>query len=361
MNQTQFISQFDGHQLPCQVNYFPSTRYMGSKRKLLPLLFQVFSELEFKTVLDPFCGTGVVAYLLKCMGKHVTASDVLLSNSIGAQALVQNSTITLGDRISDILNGLPDSSSPAGFVEQTFDGLFFEPAENRFIDQVLDRIRTLGNVQQGIALWSLFQACLIKRPYNLFHRANLYMRTREVKRSFGNKVTWDTPFNIHMKRFAAMADKAIFDSGTGCRALCGNVEDVAVEQYDLVYLDPPYMSSKGVGLDYLDYYHFLEGLCSPECWGKRILHRYKHKPLTGKGENPWCRKDTIREVFEKTIGQFSDSTLVISYRSDGIPSVDEIASMLAREKKKVTILDCGQYIYALSKNRLSREILLIGQ
>jgi len=30
--------------------------------------------------------------------------------------------------------------------------------------------------------------------------------------------------------------------------------------YDLAYIDPPYISAQGVGVDYLEFYHFLEGL-----------------------------------------------------------------------------------------------------
>jgi hypothetical protein len=43
--------------------------------------------------------------------------------------------------------------------------------------------------KRAIAYSALCQACLAKRPYNLFHRANLYMRTQDVERSFGNKTT----------------------------------------------------------------------------------------------------------------------------------------------------------------------------
>ena len=37
--------------------------------------------------------------------------------------------------------------------------------------------------KQALAYFALFQSCIIKRPYNLFHRKNLYVRTKEMKRS----------------------------------------------------------------------------------------------------------------------------------------------------------------------------------
>src|SRR5262245_27477143 len=41
---------------PVQVGYFPELRYMGSKRRLLPWIYEVLASLEFETALDPFSG-----------------------------------------------------------------------------------------------------------------------------------------------------------------------------------------------------------------------------------------------------------------------------------------------------------------
>jgi adenine-specific DNA-methyltransferase len=339
---------------------FPKTRYLGSKRKLLGLLAGVFDSISFESALDPFSGTGAAAYLLKTMGKKVTASDVLESNAVAARALVENSGTLLGGEVDALVDGLPISNAPAGFVEQTFDGIFFEREENRFIDGVLPRIAKLKDAKKDLALFALFQACLAKRPYNLFHRANLSMRRRDVERSFGNKTTWDCPFGDLIRRFAGQADKAVFDSGRECRTFKADVLEIDPTGFDLVYLDPPYVSARGVGVDYLDYYHFLEGLSNPKAWPNRILHRYKHKTIQGRGQSPWCSPERIRGAFEKAIERFSRSTLVVSYRSDGIPSIEEIAAWLKKAGKRVKIVDAGKYTYALSRNRRSREAVLIG-
>jgi SAM-dependent methyltransferase/16S rRNA G966 N2-methylase RsmD len=219
---------------------FPSTRYLGSKRKLLGLLAEVFGGLEFETALDPFCGSGAVAYLLKCLGKSVDASDALESNAASARALVANDTVTLGEVTTELVEGLPRTQDPTGFVEQTFDEVFFEREENRFIDQILPRIRALDPTRRDLALHALGQACLAKRPYNLFHRANLAMRRREVSRSFGNKTTWDTPFQALVSRFAAEADGAVFSGRNRCSARRADIAEVDLAARDLIYLDPPY-------------------------------------------------------------------------------------------------------------------------
>jgi adenine-specific DNA methylase len=334
---------------------------MGSKRKLLGFLERVFSHIEFDTVLDPFSGTGAVSYLLKTMGKKVTSSDILESSTVCTRALIENSSVTLEDEVETLLAGLPQREAPSGFIEKTFDGIFFETDENRFLDGILPRIGNLPEVKKELALYALFQACLAKRPYNLFHRANLSMRQKKVHRTFGNKTTWERPFEVLIRRYATEASNAVFDSGRACKALCADALSLDPAPYDLVYFDTPYISSKGTGVDYLDYYHFMEGLTSPDDWAGRILHRYKHKPLVGKGQNPWCDPKRIQDVFESTIKHFSNSVIVISYRSDGIPSIDTISSYLVRAGKQVKFFDSGPYTYVLSRNHGSKEVILVGQ
>lgn len=341
---------------------FPNTRYLGSKRKLMPFLQYAFERLEFDRALDPFSGTASVAYLLKTMGKNVTAADNLQANFIAARALIQNNSVRLGTRVDALIADLPEDGDSPGFVESTFEGIFFERMENRFIDRVLPRAHALTGYRRDLALYALFQACLAKRPYNLFHRANLNMRKRNVPRSFGNKKTWDTPFSTLMKRYSTATDAAVCTCHPGqqCVALCSDVLDLDPSRYDFVYLDPPYISAKGAGVDYLDYYHFLEGLASPSNWGDRILHRYKHKPLSGRGKSPWCDPKRVGNEFEKVIRHYRETEFAISYRSDGIPSPDEICSFLKKAGKRVHVLDGGKYTYALSRNRRSREILFLG-
>jgi adenine-specific DNA-methyltransferase len=340
---------------------FPRTRYLGSKYKLLGLLEEVFSRIEFEAALDPFSGTGAVAYLLKQMGARVTASDVMAFNVAAARALVENPQVRLAGGIDALLYAVARDTGTRGFVERRFDGIFFYRKENRFIDHFLHAIAGLAGYERDIALFALGQACLIKRPYNLFHRANLAMRSRDVERSFGNKTTWDKPFDGLVRQFAREADSAVFDSGKPCRAIRSDVLAVDPVGFDLVYLDPPYISCKGMPVDYLDYYHFLEGLAEPETWPARILTRYKHKPLQGRGESPWCDPRRIAGVFEAAIRRFAESAIVISYRSDGIPSIDDLTRCLERAGKRVTVVDAGQYTYALSRNKRSREVVLVGQ
>ncbi len=68
--------------MPLSIDFtkFPSTRFQGSKRKIIPWIFNVIKDLKFNTVLDGFGGTASVSYLFKKMGKAVTYNDNLKFN-----------------------------------------------------------------------------------------------------------------------------------------------------------------------------------------------------------------------------------------------------------------------------------------
>jgi len=211
--------------------------------------------------------------------------------------------------------------------------------------------------KRSLAYFALFQTSIIKRPFNLFHRKNLYLRFSEVKRNFGNKTTWDTPFEVHFRQFVAEANQAVFSNGKESKALNSDAFDVRGE-FDLVYIDTPYISRKGVGVDYLGFYHFLEGLANYENWPQMIDHSTKHKRLK-RIPSPWSDKNEILPAFDRLFRKFKDSILVVSYRADGIPSIEEISSLLKKYKSSVEQMRCENYKYVLSTND-SQEVLLIG-
>jgi len=345
--------------LPDLTAEFPSTRYQGSKAKLVDWIWAQIADLNFQTCLDAFGGTGSVAYKLKREGKQVTYNDVLRFNYYAGLALVGNNSIRLGpDEIDWILRRHEGIVYPR-FVHDTFHDIYFTDEENAWIDQTITNIRQLADpYKSALAFFALCQACTIKRPYNLFHRKNLYLRFAEVERSFGNKTTWDRPFAEWFRVFAGEASRAVFDNGQPNRALNLDAIDVPGE-YDLVYIDTPYISRRGVAVDYLAFYHFLEGLTMYDEWARHVDWRSKHRRLRLQGSN-WTDRKRIHSAFDRLFQRYRESILVVSYRSDGIPSEAELVSILGRYKASVHVEHFGQYKYVLSTNAESKEILLIG-
>jgi len=342
-----------------QENYsFPSTRYQGSKRKLTHWIWQNVKDLQFDSVLDVFGGTGVVSHLFKNKGKAVTYNDYLAFNHNIGLALIENSSETLSlEHINELFQFDNQYHCP-DFIESNFQDIYYPKDENRFLDRIIYRIdqQFTSPYKKAIARFALFQACIIKRPYNLFHRANLYMRTAEVKRSFGNKKTWDTPFEVHMRQFISEANQAIFDNGQQNQSIQFDALQTP-KGFDLVYIDPPYINGKGTGVDYRDFYHFLEGMMDYNNWQNNIDHKSKHRRL--KRENtPWTNANDITSAFESLIQHHRESILVVSYRDDGIPSKEVLIQLLKMHKDMV--IEAKYPIqYALS-NKKSKELLLIA-
>ncbi len=338
---------------------FPSTRFQGSKTKLCGWIWDNIKDLEFETCLDAFAGTGSLAYRLKQAGKQVTYNDLLRFNYHIGRALIENSdTLLPAHEIEWLLERQPDITYPS-FIADTFSEIYFTDEENAWLDQTITNIRQLDDpYKAALAFFALGQACIIKRPFNLFHRKNLYIRFGEVERSFGNKTTWDKPFENWFRVFIAEANQAVFDNGKKNYALNKDACTVPGE-YDLVYIDTPYISKRGGGVDYLDFYHFLEGLTMYDEWPDHIDYSSKHLRFKRR-QNEWTNKKQIYAAFDRLFNQFRKSILVVSYRSDGIPSETELVSLLMKYKKNVQVKHYGQYQYVLSKNSKSEELLLIS-
>lgn len=343
---------------------FPTTRYQGSKYKLIKWIRSTLDEnnLHYQTVLDGFGGSASVAYMFKKMGKSVVYNDILKFNSLIGKALIENSdTVISKEDLENILTKNKNIEYPT-FIFDNFHDIYYTDEENKWLDMVITNIRNIENdKKQAIAYFALFQACIIKRPYNLFHRKNLYIRTRtDVKRSFGNKKTWDTSFEVHFKKFIDEANSAIFDNKANNYALNCDIFDIE-NQFDLVYLDPPYISSKGSGTDYLEFYHFLEGIMDYDNWANKLELKTKNKRLK---KNPsisnWAKKDIIKEYFKQVIEKYKDSIIVISYREDGIPTIPEIEKILKDYGKIIIETKSKDYQYALSNSKTS-EMLIIGK
>ena len=341
------------------VSKFPTTRYQGSKLKYVDWIWNCIKDLEFHSVLDAFGGTSVVAYKMKKNNKSVTYNDILLFNHIIGKALIENDSEKIDSKDLDFILTKQKNIDYPNFIATTFNDVYYTDEENKWLDMVVTNIRLIPNeYKKAIAFFALFQSCIIKRPYNLFHRKNLYIRFQEVKRSFGNKVTWDTPFETHFKNFIQEANDAVFSN---CQENISINKDILSikNNFDLVYIDSPYISENGVGLDYLDFYHFLEGIMNYDDWAEMIDPKSKHKRLILK-KSDWSKKDKIEFAFESLIEQFKDSILVISYRSDGIPSIEKIKDILILKGKKITVHESNEMKYVLS-NKKSSEILIVAE
>lgn len=327
---------------------FPSTRYQGSKRRILSWIKECLDDVEFNTALDVFGGTGAVSYLLKIMDKEVTFNDIMLCNATSARAIVRNSSITLPEKW---LEEVEAADPQNGVVAEKYGGIFFTEEENKEIDKIANCIfsnpnTVLKGAQRDIALHALFQTLLMKRPFNLFHRANLDIRLKECDRNFGNKTTWEKPIMDLMLKNLKEANNAVFSNGK--RHHVHSKDALHLDKnYDLVYIDPPYCSKNGICADYQNYYSFLDGLCNYGDWKENIDTTKKNLPLLKKTSS--FTGITFEEDLKKLLSKYSKSVVVMSYKSPGKPTIDELIALLSSNHENPEHY-VKPFSYALNRN-----------
>lgn len=338
---------------------------------MLPWIWTQLRDLSFSSVLDVFGGSASMSYLFKKMGKQVTYNDYLKFNHHVGLALIENDRVKLNQEDIDLCCSL-NSRGANRFISDTFQGIYFTDKENEWIDNAVAKINAINDRQsflkykKALLFYSLFQSCLSKRPFNLFHRRNLYFRFATVKRTFHNKKTWDKPFREHFENFSLEANEAVFEGLRPCRAICYDALDIPENDFELVYLDPPYLTkgSHNESSDYLRCYHFLEGLCDYHHWNELIDYSSTNLRMKNLRENVWTQPDQHGKAFDALLENFANSIIVVSYKRYGVPSVDTLIRMFKRHGRKVRIRS-RHYTYALNHQngdaKANREVLLISE
>lgn len=188
------------------VTDYPELRYMGSKHRLLPWIYEILRDLEFKTAADPFVGSGCVAYLMKAMGKRVVASDFLNFPTVVAAATIENNTYRLDELdVKFLLAPCPDGHH---FIEQTFDGIFFTREDLRFLDLVSANIEKLELPEQrSLARAALIRSCLKKQPRGVFTVSGNLSRYDDGRRDLR------LPIEEHFIEQVAAFNAVVFDNG----------------------------------------------------------------------------------------------------------------------------------------------------
>lgn len=345
----------------------PVTRYYGSKRKLIKKIWQVFDELniQFDSVLDVFGGSGIFSYYSKCNNKDVTYNDIFKFNCYIGKALLENPLTEINsDRILNLLNERVDFNYK-NKIEYNYKDIYFLDEENHLIDVIVQNINNdiSDEFEKASAFYILFQACLIKRPFNLFHRKNLSLRTNHTVSNFGNKITWEKSFHELFRQFLNELNEVQFNNSR-----INNITNFAASkcnvEADLVYIDPPYFNSNGSHLSYHSRYHFLEGLVHYDNLEEFISLQKNNKEICINHSNEFENKLNFCVDLRNLISMHINSIIVISYRNMGYPSIEEIKNILSEFKPEegISVINLGEYSYALNRSRTkANEYLIIGR
>lgn len=341
--------------LPPQASLYPSTRYMGSKNKLLREIWTVASQFEFDFAIDLFSGSGIVSYMLKSQGKAVLSNDYMAMSATFTKAMVENKEITLSNE--ETLALLEPRKAIDNFVEMKFRGLYFTDEENRLIDIIRANIKIIKNpYKRAIAMSALIRACMKKRPRGIF----TYIGHRYDD---GRK---DLSMTLRAQFLAAVEtlNNAVFDNNQQCKSRNGDAMTVKNSEAGLVYIDPPYYSPHSDN-EYVRRYHFVEGLArnwqGVEIQEHTITKKFKSYPT------PFSSRKGAAEAFNMLFKRFRDSVLIVSYSSNSQPTLDEMVAIMAKYKNHVEIMPIDyKYSFGNQSKKISnnnnnvQEYIFIG-
>ena len=227
-------------------------KYLGSKRRLIPVLARIGAASGARTALDLFTGTTRVAQAFKAQGALVTAVDSARYAHVFARTYVETDAATtdagaLGEAVTR-LNALGGTD---GYVTEMFSrqARYFQPDNAMRIDAARDCIESdyAGSPLYPMLLTSLIEA------------ADRVDSTTGVQMAYVKQ--WSArSFNPLELRVPDLLD------GPG-RAVHGDAVTLAssLGHFDLAYLDPPYNQHR-----YFTNYHVWETLVAwdaPEAYG----------------------------------------------------------------------------------------------
>ena len=347
--------------IPAQIEKIPATRYYGSKRRLLGWLYSKLKNLEFETVLDPFGGTACVSQMFRAMRKKVTYHDAFCFNFDVATTVLADTVALSKD---DLVKRLSVVNPTEGLISRHFKDIFYTEEENSWLDGFIAEISksSRSENQTSLLLYLLYQACLKKRPFNLFHRANLRLRTNQnVNRSFGNLVTWETPFSDHMiKAHEELLISRITSASDAIILPAQNATDLK-SGYDLVYIDPPYVNPQEYNNrdNYWRKYHFLEGLSSYDDWEQKIDFSSDICLMPAPEHfTAWSRKAIYKDILFDLVRRHKSSIVVLSYVACAYPSETDITKHFESLFAEVLVHSI-EHTHALSHSK-KRELLFVG-
>ena len=288
-------------------------KYLGSKRRLVPVLTEICRASGARTALDLFTGTTRVAQAFKAQGVHVTAVDSARYAHAFARTYIEADAAAtdMGALRAAVthLNGLPGKP---GYVTEEFSrqARFFQPHNAARIDAVRDAI---DSEYAGSPLFHMLLTSLIEAADRVDSTTGVQMAyvKQWAPRSFN-------PLELRVPELLA---------GGGPRhpGRCGGAGgSPALGPFDLAYLDPPYNQHR-----YFTNYHVWETLVAwdaPEAYGVARKRVDARDPST---HSVFNSKRTMPAALASVVQSVDCDLLVLSYNNESWLGLDELEAMCA--------------------------------
>jgi adenine-specific DNA-methyltransferase len=302
-------------------------KYLGSKRRLVPVISAMASAAGGDTALDLFSGTARVGSALKAAGMKVTAVDTATYAKVLADTYVATDERAIDEEeLALAIAELDRLPGAAGYVTEVFCGQarYFHPDNGTRIDAIRDGIehRYAGSHLYSILLTSLLEAA------------------DRVDSTTGLQMAFLKSWAPRALRPLALRVPALLP-GPGA-ALLGDACKLAgtLGPFDVAYLDPPYNQHR-----YFGNYHVWETLVR---WDAPVHYGIACKRADCRDEataSVFNRRREMPGALEAVIGAVDAEVVLVSHNDESWVTVPEVVAMCRARADCVSVLAVNQARY----------------
>lgn len=232
-------------------------RYSGSKKEILPSIIEMIKDLNIKTTLDGFAGSTRVAQAFKQSGYDVDSNDISVYSYIFGNCYLVNNNPK--EYYMDKINHLNNLDGYEGWFTQNYGGII---TKNKNGNAVQDDGRKRPWQKHNTMKLDIIRDEIDKISENEIEKSvlltSLIMAMDKVDNGLGHQVSylkdWSPRSSLSMK---LEVPELIIGNGN-YKSKCEDIFNIKNE-YDLIYLDPPYgtnnLKTKTTRVRYASYYH----------------------------------------------------------------------------------------------------------
>ncbi len=304
-------------------------KYLGSKRRLVPVLGELLGRSGADRAIDLFTGTTRVAQAWKRRGAHVTAVDSARYSAVLAECFIAVDARALDlTGLGAFLGQLQNLDGVNGYVTETFSrrARYFQEHNARRIDAVRDAIESLGP----------------DHPWRPVLLSALLLAADRVDSTTGVQMAYLKTWSP--RSFAPLELRLPDLLPGGGRAVRGDAVEVVagLPEAGLAYLDPPYNQHR-----YNGNYHVWETLVAwdaPAHYGVACKRVDLRDPASASVFN---RRRDAPAALARLVREVPAEVVMISGSDEGWVGPEELADMAA-ERGEVAILafDSKRYVGA---------------
>jgi adenine-specific DNA-methyltransferase len=304
-------------------------KYLGSKRRLVPVIGAMAEAVDARRALDLFTGTTRVAQELKRRGVVVTAVDTARYSEVLGRCYVESDARVV-DRVAlaEALRDLAARPGRPGYFTETFceRSRFFQPHNGARIDAIRDAIDRdhATSALRPVLLTSLLEA------------ADRVDSTTGVQMAFVKQWASRSYNALELREPLILDGPGHVHRGDACELAS------ILGEFDFAYLDPPYNQHR-----YFTNYHIWETLVAwdaPQHYGVACKRSDARDASTRSAFN---RRREMPAALARVLRDVRAEVLVLSYNDESWVGLDELREMCApRGVVEVLALDSKRYVGA---------------